>query len=75
MGWSSKPFGRKKPELAINKVKYLGVRTTQETNIMTTYNYSMYCFLVELEDETREIREYRSDDPKLKEIIMYIDMD
>ena len=65
----------KKEERNINKVKLLGIRTAEDTNIVTTYNFSLYCFLVEYEDGTREIVEYKSGDEKTKELIMYIDMD
>lgn len=67
-------FG-KKEEPKIRKVKLLGVRTTEQTKIMATYNSTLYCFLIEYENGNRAIREFQADDKEIKELIMYIDMD
>ena len=59
----------------ISRVKFMGVRTAQETKILATYNGSMYCFLIEYTDGTRSIAEYGAKDKALQEILQFINID
>lgn len=63
----------KKKEIA--RVKFLGVRTAEETKIMATYNSTVYCFLIEYADGSRAVREFGGDDKALPEVLSFIDMD
>ena len=64
----------KKETLPINRVKFMGVRTAEQTKILATYNSTLYCFLIEYEDGSRELVEYNGGDKKLNELLQYIDM-
>lgn len=65
----------KKEQPAIKRVKYLGVRTTEQTEILATYNRSLYCFLIEYSDGSRKICEYHNNDKNIGEILSFIEMD
>lgn len=49
----------------IARVKVIGVRTAQQTKVMTTYNYGVYSFLVEYVDGTIEIEEEELGSPRM----------
>lgn len=57
----------------IKRVKVLGVRTSEETKVLATYNSSVYCILIEYDDESRELKE--CDGRKMGEYINFIKMD
>nr|DAR41401.1 MAG TPA: hypothetical protein [Caudoviricetes sp.] len=59
----------------IYRVKYMGVRTAEQTKVLGTYNSSMYCFLVEYTDGSRALLDYEAKDKALQEILPFIDMD
>jgi len=59
----------------ISRVKFMGVRTAEQTKVLATYNSSMYCFLIEYTDGSRVLRDYQAKDKELQEILQYIDMD
>lgn len=50
------------PPRKIAAVKVLGVRTTEETRALATYNSTMYCLLVAYEDGGRELVEVTAKD-------------
>lgn len=64
-----------KEEKKIAKVKLLGVRTTEQTKVLGTYNSTMYCFLIEYTDGSREIAEHEAKEKEIKELLHYINMD
>lgn len=45
-------FFSNKPEKQIQKVKLLGIRTTEQTKVLSTVNTSMYCMIVLYTDGT-----------------------
>lgn len=59
----------------IQRVKCLGVRTSEETKVLATYNSTIYCFLIEYTDRSRVIREYGASDKAVIELLQYINMD
>lgn len=66
-------FGnQQKPE--ISRVKCLGVRTAEETKVLGTYNSTIYCFLVEYTDRSREICECEANSKQIAKLINYIEM-
>lgn len=46
-------FGKKE----INAVTVLGVRTSEQTKVLATYNMTIYCLLVEYKDGSRKVVE------------------
>lgn len=67
-------FAKKPVPPSIRRVKFMGVRTAEETKILGTYNSSMYCFLIEYDNGERKLVEYQADDKALPELLGYIDM-
>jgi hypothetical protein len=59
----------------ISRVKFMGVRTAEETKLLGTYNSSMYCFLIEYTDGTRALVDYEAKDKAMQEILPFINMD
>lgn len=57
----------------IKKVKFLGVRTAEQTKILGTHNSSLYCLIVQYTDDTRVLIECDSKEFQNK-YINYIDM-
>lgn len=57
----------------IKKVKFLGVRTAEQTKILGTYNSSLYCLIVQYTDDTRVLIECDGKEFQ-KKYINYIDM-
>lgn len=57
----------------IQKVKLLGIRTAEETKIMSTHNFSIFCLLVQYADGTRELIECEAKDFQNK-YMKYIEM-
>lgn len=60
-------FGFTKP---IKAVKVLGVRTAEQTKIISTVNSSVYCCLVLYEDGTRGLLELEA--KEMKKYLQYI---
>ena len=69
-------FDRKKPEPSpIVKVKLLGVRTAVNTGVLATWNSTLFCFLIQRADGSRELIECKKDDKEFQELILLIPMD
>lgn len=64
-------FGDNPPK-EIRRVNVLGVRTTEETQVMYTYNHGMYSLLVEYTDGSRELKEART--REMAQYLPYISM-
>lgn len=65
----------KKPALRISKVKYLGVRTGIQSKALSDYNFALYSFLIEYDDGSRTIVEYKADSKALSSLLPLISMD
>lgn len=69
-------FDRKKSEPSpVVKVKLMGVRTAENTGVMATYNSTLYCFLLQRADGSRELVEYSHKDKELADLLPLIPMD
>lgn len=62
-----------KTEKEIQKVKLLGIRTTEQTKVFSTVNSSMYCMIVLYTDGTKELIECESKEFQNK-YMSYIEM-
>lgn len=62
-----------KTEKEIQKVKLLGIRTAEQTKVLSTHNFSIFCLLVQYVDETRELVECEAKDFQNK-YMSYIEM-
>ena len=63
---------KQEPKKEIAKVKVLGIRTSEQTKVLATYNSTMYSILVEYVDGTRVLKELNSFE--MKEYLQYIEM-
>ena len=61
-------MGLLKAAKEIKIVKILGVRTTEQTKVLATYNSSLYCLLVVYSDDSRELIECDSKELQKKYI-------
>ncbi len=52
----------------IAKVNVLGVRTAEETKVLSTVNFGIYCLLIEYTDGSRELKEVNG-----REMKVYLD--
>ena len=66
-------LSQQKQEKPISRVKVLGVTRTFDTKLVTTINTTVYCLLVEYEDDTRRRVECEFND--MSKYLPYIDID
>lgn len=66
--FTPKPVGK-----SVSRVKVLGVRTAADSKLLATYNYGIYCLLVEYDDGSREIVEAELGSNELEFYIDYIE--
>ena len=55
---------------SISRVRVLGVRTAENTKILTTVNSTIYCCLIEYRNGTRELMELNA--KEMKKYLSYI---
>jgi len=57
----------------IARVKVLGVRTAHETKVFATYNFGIYCLLIQYMDGSLELKEVDGNGGKMNKYLPYIE--